>query len=339
MQKPSAHDRAKQFSRPRVITFRQFLNSDPPGLARVMTEHFRAAGLDAPIDGARLDALIFSRLLFDPQQYLVAVDDAQPDQPLAFCHWTELPPAPPETSPRLPEISLALICVGTHSDRAGLAQALLQTAEVQWRARQASLVLGGTLHPHGGPYLGMPPLHGLAGVPDADHETAAWLSERGFVPRERWEHFSLSLDQLRAPVDRELLLLRRQCAVQPFEAPPPVDRRRALAAAGFDIEGFRLTEPRQPTAQRTIEMWLDDPEFGPSGSTGAILNELPADNAADPRYRLLLAEALRALAQQRRLRVVTALPLGSPWAPFLAALGFRASGLGAIFQKQLTGIA
>jgi hypothetical protein len=317
-----------------MISVRTFLNSDPPEMARVLSAHFHAIGLDASVTGSQLDQAVFSRLLFDPAQLLVAVDDALGPAPVGFCHWTAMPKNP-EASAIASGVSVAQLCIGEHPQRQAVSHALLQRAEQHWLAESVNVAVGGALQQHFGPYLGLPPVAGLIGIPDCDRETAAWFVESGFVPCERWELHVLELDQLRAPLDRELLQLRRQCTVQPIDLPLPTDRRRAIALASFDIEGFTLVEPKQPNRTHILEYWLDDPAFGPTGTAGVLLGSLTHEGATDGRFRLLLAESLRLLANQRRSRVQTAIPLGSKWAPFLAALGFKASGLGVIFQKHI----
>ncbi len=300
------------------MVVRRFVNSDLPVVVRLWNSHHQELGLSFPVSPHQFQAAVLDRMSFDPQRCWIAEAG---EQAVGYVHCAVLPRG---------ETRILSLCVDASvTDSTSVANKLIQQA-VATGATGAGLISRDRAG-----YVGLSPLAGLVGVPEADIKLNGWLQAAGFSPGETYESWQLSLATFRLPIDRRLIALRRSSQLH------EVDRISGSAEheAGWghlDPLQYELRERTGKVLARITAWHAGYGEVMPGAELVLTDLTVPA-SGCDGADMYLVAEALRDLATRRFLlaKVVVSKAVPSE-AAFWQSLGFRSMGAGAVYNRVST---
>ncbi len=314
---------------------RPFTNLDPPAVAEIWQRCARQPGLALPVSVDSFERLVFSKLYFPESRLLLAFEGGKP---LGFAHAAFGPNGHRSwISTETGVVCMLLVCPECPR-REAVARQLLERCDQYLSERGAKVVQGGAAPPlapfYAGLYGGsMPP-----GILATDTFTQQAYSAAGYAEAGRISICRRSLDGFRAPVDRQLMQVRRTLRLTTLVDPPARDWWEAVEIGDFDLTRFELTErsdPR-PVASLTVrDMGPPSPEL-PGPAAGIV------DLCVDESHRrqgvatFLLAEAFKQLVQQGIGSVEAHIPAEDAAAKALCRkLGFQAAAEAIRFRKTL----
>lgn len=199
-----------------MISFRPFLNSDPPLIAEVWRSQPPMEGLVQSVSPAMLEYYVFSKPYFDRKGLILAFDG---DEPVGFVH------AGFGSNEEGSEILkgrgvTCLLMVVPREDRKQIAADLLTQSE-QYLASEGAqefyVGCAGRLSPF---YLGMYGGSETPGILSTDTMTLDVSLKSGYAEVDRWHVLRRSLVGFRPVVDRVQMQHRRQYNVDAMIDPP-----------------------------------------------------------------------------------------------------------------------
>ncbi|QDV12848.1 hypothetical protein CA51_27340 [Rosistilla oblonga] len=319
-----------------MALIRPFQNSDTNRLAVAWREHWHTVGPIVSTTSAQLEQAILDKPFFEFDHMLVIEEEGQL---VGFSHLQTDPSDDPPIRARI-----ASFCVGQCADRRASAAALLQASiDLSAKAGIREFEVGTVLGDLSG-LVGLEPYSGVIGIPDSDHLMVELLTAAGFEPRTQMIAMELDLTSFRAPVDRELLLLRRMATIDERPQQLPTDWRAACAHSHFDITEFVVSN-RTGQELASATFYLSDRDALVMDRGLLYLanfddlsgNPLDVDLAAEVRYAV--AGSLPSMVQRRFHTVRAIINSGKPSAParidFLTRLGFHHVAAGSAYHRTL----
>jgi ribosomal protein S18 acetylase RimI-like enzyme len=337
----------------RVIVFRSFRNSDPPQLVAIWRGQGASRGLAAPVTTLALEEWVFSKLMFEPRDLLVAEENGRI---VAFVHAGCLPPTPGEQSPQAapnganggepaasqpaPRLGVVFMLMSlAHPWRDETIRELLALAERHLAgqgATHATAIGVGRQNPlYFGLYGGSEP----AGVLDSDPLWRQAYQAAGYGASRRIVVFQRELATFRPLVDRVQIHLRRRTQVHAVVEPPPRSWWDACTLGAMERVEFSLRPSDAPdSVAASVMFWLMTPMSVKWGVRAAGMLDLtvPRTSRRQGQATCLLGEALVALAAQGITMVEAhAAEDNRPTIALFEKLGFRAVDHGTVFDKPL----
>lgn len=310
---------------------RDFCNADLPGLARVWSDHWSQVDVPPPISASIIERALLSRSFFEPNHLLVAEYDSRVE---AWCQWN---PNEDDAADQSQEnVVLSAICFS----QAGLDSCddLLTAAEQDVRSSGHSAITVGPLRDDHFGYVGLPPIgHGI-GVPETDVRVASLLTRHGYSPDGSYSRMVVPTAPYRAPVNREMMQLRRTTRTETSPIMPS-GGRHAAAMSHLDIENHVLVNHRSGECLASLRLWLSDPDSQVMSCSEAILDLTPSDSAGrlTAAESFLIAAVIRTLANRCVFQVETAVDSeDQTLIEQLEALSFRCTQRGRRWRKELT---
>jgi hypothetical protein len=315
-----------------MIDFRPFENSDPPGIVHVWNAQPPRRAFLARLTESVLDQFVLSKLYFDRRGLIVAVDG---NQCLGFAHAG----FGPDSSGQQLDMSTGAICLVLSHPAAGsdnLDQQLRERAE-QYLAEEGAEVIFGGAHSNLAPfYLGLYGGSDLCGVLDSDERQTRLFRDAGYESWRKTLVLQLQLADFRAPMNRDLLRVRRQFRVESSAAPRPTHWWPACCAAHHEQTEFRLIQSDRTSQRTSVVVWDMEPLAGGWGVTAAGLNgwEEVVQHTEPVCSQFLLAETCKQLQSQGVGLVEIQIDAGNePAQQILEGLGFRPIDVGVVYRK------
>ena len=319
-----------------MVVIRPFQNSDTHGLALAWRQHWDAVGVPVETTYVQLEQAILDKPFFEFDHMLVIEEGGHV---AGFAHLqTDTTDDPPIRA------RIASFCVGNVPSRAESASALLE-ASIAMCARQGirEFAVGTVMGDLSG-LVGLEPYAGVVGMMQQDRLMIDLLESSGFAAGPTKVVLELELGSFRAPLDRELLMLRRTANVVERAGSVPETWRAACAHSHFDITRFELSgRAGQPLA--TASYYLSDPDSSVMNRGLLYLAEFSAattdDSAVDlsPQTRYVVVASLAQMAHHnfRRVRAVVDhdSPIAAAHLDFLGRIGFQTVASGSAYHRVL----
>lgn len=318
-----------------MIEIRDFCNADLPGLARVWSEHWIAAGSPPPISATIIERAILSRMFFSRRELVVVSVDGHLQ---AWCHFSRPGMSGDDWSGQQPGDTaiLSAICF-THAGLEHCDQ-LLDTVIKRLRESGCHHILAGPLRDQQCGYVGLPPIgHGI-GIPDMDVRTSSLLSRHGFSPAAAFARMVVTTAPYRPPVSREMIQFRRTTRAE-RSAVVPQQGRYASAMAHMDIEHHQLINHRNGDRLANVRLWLSDPESQVMSCSEAILDLSVIENPDElnSAETFLVAALIQSMATRCIFRVETSVDMThTQLCQQLETLNFENAGRGRRWLKDLS---
>jgi ribosomal protein S18 acetylase RimI-like enzyme len=198
-----------------VISYRRFLNSDPPGLVDVWNETAAGRGSFPLKSASLLDKWVFSKPYFDPEGLIVAEEEFTDGT--KKIHGFALSGFGPNEDLTALSHDLGIVCtiqVRPGSRKLGVGKALLKRSESYLRDRGATRLRVGSMNPNN-PY--MFGLYGGANSPGllkSDVDTEPFLKRMGYEPVDSISVYQRKLDAPLTVADNRFNFLRKRYDVQ-----------------------------------------------------------------------------------------------------------------------------
>ncbi|MEZ6087638.1 MAG: hypothetical protein R3C05_06355 [Pirellulaceae bacterium] len=240
---------------------------------------------------------------------------------------------------------IASFCIGQCEDRVAAAMALMQASiDLSAGAGIREFEVGTVLGDLSG-LVGLEPYSGVVGMLDSDRLVIDMLVTRGFERRSVMVAMEMNLGTFRAPVDRDLMLLRRMANLSEEPMHIPTDWRAACAHSHFDITQFTLTN-RVGQELATAVYYLSDQDATVmdrgllylADFNSAVAHPLAED--LTPEIRYAVAGSLPVLSQRRfhtvRAIIDSSKPSAAARIAFLQGMGFQQVASGSAYHKSLS---
>jgi GNAT superfamily N-acetyltransferase len=192
-----------------VVQIRPFLNSDVPNLVELWHRQEACEGRISRITPAMLETHVFARSYFDPSGLLVA----EQDHDLVGASLCGFAPTPDGAGLDQRAGILSLLLIDADSS--------VETSRRLWAAAQEYFARRGCQTVYfGSRFPDSPFLNGFCGgtfvpgVTTADHVQLNRLASFGFQPGESIEVLKLDLPGYRLPIDRRVVMAKRQYEVR-----------------------------------------------------------------------------------------------------------------------------
>lgn len=222
----------------------------------IWLDHWLAVGIASGINVPQLEQAIVSRLFFDPELLLVAVND---QTPIAWSH----------TIVADNTATIAAVCTCQGND-VSIAERLIAESIQRVRSRGVVQIFAGVVRDDCCGYVGLDPIGHGVGVLFQDFVTTSALRETGFQPVQELSQHIASTACFRPPVSREALHLRRTASTRSARTLPSL-ARSAAGLSHIDIERFELID-RDGAVLAEADFWFSDPEAEVLRPSAAILD-------------------------------------------------------------------
>ena len=317
-----------------MIDYRAFRNGDPPALWRLWQGHPPRGVYRPVITPFLFDHCVLSKSYFDRAGLIVAIDG---NTPIGFAHAGFGPNA--DGSALDTQVgTTSCVCLEPHAERTEIARQLLARTEAYLHGRGARQLHFGPLHPVDPFYVGLMDVSGSPGVLASDGDTLALLAEQGYRELDRHLILRRTLNDFRAPMDRQQAQLKRNFTVEFIQDPPAKTWWEAATLGQLERTLFTVQKRGGVATIASASFW-DAPHFGPPTlqATGLLSLNIPADAARDGLGVMLLGEALKTLQTQGSTVVETQIRReDSRSAELLFRLGFQEIDQAIVLAKELS---
>lgn len=279
-----------------ALSFRSFLNTDPPLIVEIWRKQRRFRGLADRLTHQMFDDLIAAKPYFDARGLILAFDD---DQPVGFVQ-TGFCPLPDGSDIDRRQGVVSQLRVIERADGPEIAAGLLERAEAYLREAGSECVHAGGRFPVSPYYHGLYGGSRIPGVLADDHVMFEALERGGFTVCGQVLIFHRRLAGFRPLVDSQQMTVRRQYQVQ-VNTDPPFETWWEACTMGFATRSrFELTERLGTAVVGGVTFWDIEPLASCWGVRAMGLNDL---RIAEEYRRCglatyLLGESMRCLAQE-----------------------------------------
>lgn len=316
-----------------MSTYRTFRNTDPPALADIWRSRAGQTGLAQPVSVDLFEQLVFGKLHFDYDGLVLAFDE---DRPVGFAH-AAFGPNETQDAIAVDQGVICLVIVRPDCRQAEVAAGLLERCEAYLRRRGARVLYGGAARPLDPFYLGLYGGSELPGVLSSDEVARDLFPSHGYREADRTLLFHLGLGELRAPVDRRHVQLRRQMVVEVKADPPARSWWEACTTADFDLTRFEVTRRGSDVvlARATFRAMQPTVNATPGRVAGLLDVDVTAAHRRTGLASFLLVESFRQLARQGVAIVEAQARQANPAGVALCRkLGMEQIAQGIVFRKD-----
>jgi GNAT superfamily N-acetyltransferase len=316
-----------------VISFRPFLNSDPPGIVEIWRSQAPERGLMQPLSIDLLDTYVFSKPYFDRQGLIMALDGSTP---VGFGH-ASFGPNEAGSGISTDWGVISLVMVRPNYQRQGIGAELVNRLEAYLQERGAKVLYAGGIRPLNGFYLGLYGGSELPGVLDSGPRAGQLFASTGYREIDRTAVLHRDLLSFRAPIDRQQIVIRRRCSLRVICDPPPQSWWEACTLGPFDLTRFDLVANQGRARLATAMFWNLQPLASSWGvhAAGLIDLEVVEDQRRQGLATYLLSESFRYLAQQGYALVeAQTMQANTAARQLYAKLGFQQVDQGRVLRKE-----
>jgi ribosomal protein S18 acetylase RimI-like enzyme len=316
-----------------MLSYRTFLNTDPPLLTDIWRSRGDQPGLTTAISPELFEQFVFSKLFFDYRGLILALSDGRA---VGFAH-AGFGADETESGISSEFGTTCLLLVRPDCDEAMVASGLLGRSEAYLKQRGAKVLYGGGIQPLNSFYLGLYGGSELPGVLETDRLALQTYMSHGYREIDRTLLFERDLNGFEAMVDRRQMQVRRQMVVEVALDPPPRTWWEACTFGNFELTRFLLV-PRTggpPVATATFRRMDLTPTALHPQSVGLI--DVGVDESLRRRglAEFLLSEAFRQFSRDGTVRVeVQAMQHNLAAQGLYRKLGFRQFGHGSVMRKE-----
>ncbi len=314
-----------------MIEIREFKNADVPLLADLWCIHHATYRTQPPaVTHTIFEQAVASRLFFNPARLLVATENRHI---VAWCQWF---------AGENHTATLAALCFHTNAVAVAAASDLLRRAEQNALAADMRQIQVGVPFDLGWGYQGLDPIGHGVGIDVADDRTNTLLEAYGYEETKRIDRWEATTADYRAPVNRDLLLMRRSSKVK-REHIVIQQPRLAESMSQFEVERLSLADIHSGTVLGSIELWTSEPEAMVMPFGDAILGDWatpPATSQVAPSdipIRYLISVVMPELAQRRIRSLHRSLTTDNTIdATTMISANFSRTSAGRVMAKRLT---
>ena len=189
-----------------LITFRPFLNTDPPRIVEIWNSQQRFRGRAATLSVDKLEELVLSKPYFDRLGFMVAVEAGRP---IGFVHAAFGPNADLSSVSRENGV-ICRVLAEPRENQQELRRELLEIGEAYLRERGSKTIYAGGFAPNDPFYLGLYGGSRLPGILCDDRSTIDLYSAAGYQNIQRQIIMQCQLASFRPRVDRQQMMIRRK---------------------------------------------------------------------------------------------------------------------------------
>ncbi|CAN5903834.1 hypothetical protein BH23PLA1_BH23PLA1_38820 [soil metagenome] len=321
-----------------MTRFRPFRNGDLPALAEIWNAALPEEGVVRPIDVHELDALLISRLFFDPAGLILA---EQAGRVVGFAHAGFGPKDPRGPSQQLDRSmgTVAMLAVAPEVAQRDVEQGLLDEAARYLRGQGATVLYAGGRYPLNPFYWGLYGGSEFSGILETHRGFLEAVEQAGYRPVART--IRLEADVTRRPAARapKSLLLRRQTQLE-IREDSLFDRWwDALSIGSAHPVAFVLIDRAgHPVARASTWEMAGFERIDGRSRMGLVGLEVHPDQRRKGLGRLLLGEILRyASGQMAEALAVQTDSANTPARGLYAALGFQEIGATTLYRLDPPG--
>ncbi len=313
------------------VNIRSYENADAKACCKIWNDHYANIGLPSNLDVHLWEFAIVGKIFFDEDLFLVAVEN---DSIIGFVHAT-LRSDEFNAAPTCAIINA--ICVKVRDDCNEIAAKLITTLLAKPKMKGIASIAALGSPSHFSEYTLISPLYGMLGVPASDQRVQRWLLSAGFraaSPIDLWE---VSLANLRPPMDRGQMAVRRNSDVGRVLNDECDSWFLANAFGHAEQLRFTLsTRGDERIAQEVTFFYLEQSPMRANMMAQLFLEAVPADPLGIDQITFLLAESLRQLQYERFSGVIALTQANDlPAVSLLQRLSFRTVGSGVSYQMPL----
>lgn len=316
-----------------AVTYRSFLNSDPPHLVDIWRSQPPQRALVQPMSIGLFDELVASKQYFDPRGLILACEG---DVPIGFTH-AGFGPNDAGTAVAKQMGVTHVVMVRPHHQRRGIGRELLARGEEYLRSEGAGVMYAGGIGHLDGFYLGLYGGSEMPGVLDSCPAAQQLFQAGGYREIDRTLVFERDAATFRPPVDRRLMHWRRNATVRVMHDPPARSWWKASTYGNFAQLRLELDlkTPATPNVA-SLTCWMMETFSAAWGVHAAGLVDL---SVAEPFQRqglamFLVSEAFHHLRLQNVSVVeVQTMVHNAPAVGLYRKLGFTQVDSGAVYRK------
>ncbi|MGB9688126.1 hypothetical protein [Thermogutta sp.] len=317
-----------------MLTYRTYLNTDPPHLLRIWAECTGRPGLVQPLNISSLERSVLNKPYFDPKGLILAFDDGRP---VGFAHAGFAPSSDFGDALRREVGITCLLLVSQEYEKSQVPEELLFRCEEYLTSRGAQVLYGGSASPWHPFYLGLYGGFQLPGILESDTRLIETFTHHNYVLDARYRRFQLNLMQYRRPADPDLRLQFAQYSVCKRLDPQLTQWWDAVSYCESELLDYLLVNPAtgRPVARVRFCKHNPNPHCWPAvGLVDIRVAEGWADCRVDD---FLLGESLVRLQQDGISIVEAQCHSGATGtANLLTQHGFQPATGGVVFRKEKT---
>ncbi len=279
-----------------MIRYRTFQNQDPPLVSEIWRAQPPQRARMQPLSTELFEQLVLSKLCFDPQGLILALED---NQPLGFAHAGFGPnDAGDDLSYEMGVTDLVLVAPGPRST--DVAGELLERSEAYLRGKGAKLLYGGEIFPLNPFYLGLLGGSEQPGVLSSDLEAVELFRSHDYEEIDRTLILQRELAGFRPVVDRQRMQNRRKYQVNSSLSSAPKNWWDACTSASFERERYELAPRGGGEPVGSLLCWDIEPLASSWGvkAAGLIDVEIHPEFRRQGLAAFSVGETLRQLQEQ-----------------------------------------
>lgn len=316
-----------------TLKVRHFRNTDAAAICEVWNAHHELLGPSLPITQMHLEIFVLAKQYFEAANLVVAETDN------GIEGFLQLSPMASAELEELNESGMAIsaICVRPCEQEDEIARLLLEAAITKVQSQARSFCDFKPLLPNAAFFLGLGTGDSITGLTALENRTQQWLQESGFAPTEPSSLWELELASFQAPVDRQLIQIRRAAQVARQVDEPELPWWQACVLGHTEPSAFHLLHKKEGRLLSKVLFWTLAPELMTSPESIAWLWPPTAGQETEQNAELLflLCEAIRELQSERvdTIRCVSSAQ-DNELNEILRRAGFRSSMTGMHFRKS-----
>jgi ribosomal protein S18 acetylase RimI-like enzyme len=227
----------------RVVQYRHFRNTDPPGLVALWNECFTGRGVVRLRHSTPLEYHVFAKPYFDPAGLILAEDEGVP---VGFVH-AGFGPNEAGTSVSTAAGVICVLGVRPAYRRRGIGSDLLRRAESYLRGRGAAALYAGQIYPFTPFYFGLYGGSDMPGFLTSDAQADPFFTHRGYAVYQTSQVLQRRLDRPLSLADTRFTACRTRFEFR-------MEQRRSVgtwwheASQGF-VEPFDFRLEEKPASQ------------------------------------------------------------------------------------------
>ncbi|QDT36455.1 putative acetyltransferase [Stratiformator vulcanicus] len=205
---PARYPPVQHVAETSAITYRSFRNSDPPALVALWHDCELGRGAASGFSYDALEFLNFSQRYFDPNGFIVAVEEGS-DDIVGFVH-AGFGPNEDFSALTKERGAICAIMVRPQFRGLGVGRELLSRAEAYLRDNGATELIAGPAPPFDPFYIGLYGGSRPTGFLESDPDAEPFLTKLGYEPAERYFVLQRDIVNTRDPLNFRLVNVRRK---------------------------------------------------------------------------------------------------------------------------------
>jgi ribosomal protein S18 acetylase RimI-like enzyme len=279
-----------------MISFRPFLNTDPPLLVEIWRDQKRFPCMASSITVGNLEDLLFGKPYFEAAGLILAFEN---DRPVGFVHAGFGETIDGNDLERTAGV-ISMIRVVPECSQDEVIQGLMDRAIKYLRERGSQQVNFGSRFPNSPFYLGLYGGSRIPGIVNEDEVAERACQQLGFQESSRVAVFRRSMVGFRTVVDRRQMKVRRAFQIR-ANADPSLKTWNEACTMGRNMRmRFSLIDRKDESVRGSVSYWDMEPLATSWGVCAMGMYNLKVDDEARRAglATFLVGESLRHLASQ-----------------------------------------